>query len=93
MAGVAPGKTHTPGLDFSGQSYTSLASKNEAHVARALEIIREKLPALSQVNGLISLTFGDRAPIFLDARSSGDAKLLEQCSDEPDTKVTMKAEC
>lgn len=93
MAGVAPGKTHTSGLDFSGQTYSSLASKNEAHVARALEVIKEKLPVLSQVNGLISLTFGDRAPVFLDARSAGDAKLLEQCSDEPDTRINMKAEC
>ncbi|KUI70459.1 hypothetical protein VM1G_06003 [Cytospora mali] len=92
MAGVPPGKTLTPGLEFSGQSYTSLAMKNEASIARAHEIIKEKLPVLGQVNGLISLTFGDRAPVFLDARSPGPAKLLETCSDEPDTKINMKAE-
>lgn len=93
MAGVAPGKTLTPGLDFSGQTYSSVASQNDAHVTRALEVLKQKLPALSKVNGLISLTFGDRAPIFLDARSAGDAKILEQCSDEPDTRINMKPEC
>ena len=93
MASVAPGKTHTPGLDFSKQSYSSLAAKDEANVARAHEVIREKLPLLSQVNGLISITFGERAPVFLDARGSGDAKLLEKCSDEPDTKLNIKPEC
>ena len=93
MAGVAPGKTLTPGLDFSGQSYTSLAAKNEVDVARAHEIIKKKLPVLGQLNGLISLTFGDRAPVFIDARGPGDASFLETCSDEPDTKLNMKPEC
>jgi hypothetical protein len=93
MAGVIPGKTHTPGLDFSGQAYASLATKHEADIARAHEIIKEKLPVLGQLNGLISLTFGERAPVFLDARSGGEAKFLEQCSAEPDTKITMKPEC
>lgn len=93
MAGVIPGKTLTPGLDFSAQSYSNLAAHNEAHIARAHEIIKEKLPVLGQLNGLVSLTFGDRAPIYVDARSAGPAKLLETSSDEPDTKVTIRPEC
>ncbi|KAK7743561.1 hypothetical protein SLS53_004096 [Cytospora paraplurivora] len=92
MAGVIPGKTLTPGLDFSAQSYSNLAAQNEAHIARAHEIIKEKLPVLGQLNGLVSLTFGDRAPIYVDARSAGPAKLLETSSDEPNTKVTIKPE-
>ncbi|KAI8169549.1 Dioxygenase [Colletotrichum sp. SAR 10_70] len=91
MAGVAPGKTFTPGLDFSKQSYSNLAQKVEADVARAHEVITEKLPLLSQLNALVSLTFGDRAPVFLDARGP-EAKLLTSCPDEPDTKITIKPE-
>ncbi|KXH69490.1 hypothetical protein CSAL01_07174 [Colletotrichum salicis] len=91
MTGIAPGKTFTPGLDFSSQSYSKLSEKVEADVARAHEIIKEKLPLLAQLNALISLTFGDRAAVFVDARSS-EAKFFDSCSDEPDTKVTIKPE-
>ncbi|KAJ0304943.1 hypothetical protein COL516b_005726 [Colletotrichum fioriniae] len=91
MAGIAPGKTFIPGLDFSSQSYSKLSEKVEADVSRAHEIIKEKLPLLAQLNALISLTFGDHAPVFVDARSS-EAKFLDSCSDEPDTKVTIKPE-
>ncbi|ORY64913.1 uncharacterized protein BCR38DRAFT_431318 [Pseudomassariella vexata] len=91
MAGVAPGPTLTPGLDFSGQSYRDLAKNADATITRAHEIIKEKLPVLGQLKALLSLTFGDRTPVFVDARS-GEAKFLEDCSDEPDTKVTIKPE-
>lgn len=92
MAGVPPGKPLTTGLDFSGQSYVDLAKKAEEDVSRAHEVIREKLPLFAQLRGLISLTFGDRPAVFLDARSD-EAKLLEQCSDEPDTKLNVNPEC
>lgn len=92
MAGVLPGKTFTAGLDFSGQVYVDANKKAEQDVVRAHEIIKEKLPLLGQVNGLISLTFGDRPAVFLDARS-GEAKLIEETSDEPITTLNIKPEC
>lgn len=91
MAGIAPGKTFTPGLEWA-QTYVDLAKKADADVERAHEIIKEKLPLLSQLTGVISLTFGDRQPVFLDARS-GEAKLVEAYDGEPTTILNMKPEC
>lgn len=93
MAGVPPGNTWTTGLDFSGQSYVDWAKKADADVARAHAIIREKLPLLGQLNGVISLGFGDRQPVFLDARSDGEAKLVDEFDGEPMTTLNMKPEC
>lgn len=92
MAGTPPGKTWTPGLEFTKQEYVDLAKKKEADIDRAHEIIKEKLPLLGQLNGVISLTFGDREPIFLDARSS-EAKLIDKFDGETTTALNMKAEC
>ncbi|KAL0932267.1 uncharacterized protein CTRU02_213220 [Colletotrichum truncatum] len=91
MASIAPGRVFTPGLDFTAQSYSDLGKKAEKDVTRAHEIINEKLPVLSQLNALISLSFGDRPPVFLDARGS-EAKLADSSTDEPDTKLTIKPE-
>lgn len=91
MAGVAPGKTFTPGLDFSGQSYSNLAKKAEADVSRANEIIKEKLPLLGELKALLQISFGDDPPFFIDARS-GTASILASTSDEPDTKLNIKPE-
>ncbi|KAI1844422.1 hypothetical protein JX266_009309 [Neoarthrinium moseri] len=91
MAGVAPGKTFTPGLDFSAQSYSHLADKVEADVARANDIIKEKLPLLGELKALLSIAFGDKAPFFIDARS-GTAAVLDSVDDEPDTKLNIKPE-
>lgn len=92
MAGIPPGKPFTPGLDFSGQSYVDWVKKADADVDRAHAIIKEKLPLMGQLKGVISLTLGDRQPIFLDARS-GEAKLVEEFDGEPTTILNMKAEC
>lgn len=92
MAGTPPGKTWTPGLEFTNQKYVDLAKKAEADIDRAHEIIKEKLPLLGQLNGVISLTFADREPIFLDARCS-EAKLVDKFHGEPTTALNIKAEC
>lgn len=91
MAGVAPGKTCTPGLDFSGQSYSDLAKKAEADVSRANEIIKEKLPLLGELKALLQISLGDKAPFFIDARSD-TASILASTDDEPDTKLNIKPE-
>ncbi|KAF2995135.1 hypothetical protein E8E14_002215 [Neopestalotiopsis sp. 37M] len=91
MAGVAPGKTYTAGLDFSNQSYSNLEQKFETDVKKAHEIIREKLPLLGELKALLQITFGDKPPFWIDARS-GTATILESCKDEPDTKMTIKPE-
>ncbi|KAI7782931.1 hypothetical protein LA080_012805 [Diaporthe eres] len=91
MAGVAPGKTFTPGLDFSGQSYSNLARKVEADVSRANEIIQEKLPLLGELKALLQISFVDNRTFFIDARS-GTASILTSTNDEPDTKLNIKPE-
>lgn len=91
MAGVAPGKTFTPGLDFSGQSYSNLAKKFEADVSRADEIIEEKLLLLGELKALLQISFGDKPPFFIDARS-GIASILASTNDEPDTMLNIKPE-
>lgn len=92
MAGTPPGKTFTPGLDFSGQSYVDWNNKANEDVDRAYAIIKEKLPLMGKMNGVISLTLGDRQPVFIDARS-GEAKLINEFDGEPTTTLNMKAEC
>lgn len=92
MAGTPPGRTWTPGLEFTNQAYVDLERKAEADVERAHEIVKEKLPLLGQLNGVISLTFGDRQPIYLDARSA-EAKVINEFDGEPTTALNMKAEC
>ncbi|KAI0905324.1 hypothetical protein F4823DRAFT_566866 [Ustulina deusta] len=89
MAGVAPGKTFTPGLTFSMQSYSKHADRAEADVKRAHEIIKKKLPLLGELKALLSVGFGDKAPFYIDARS-GTAKLEDSMNDEPDTKLNIK---
>lgn len=92
MAGTPPGKTWTPGLEFAEQSYVDLAKKGQADIERAQAIIKEKLPLLGQLDGVISLTLGDSQPVFLDARSA-EAKLVDKFDGEPTTTLNMKAEC
>ncbi|KAF6808236.1 phytanoyl-dioxygenase [Colletotrichum sojae] len=91
MAGVEPGYTFIEGLDLSRQTYSTAGQKVEKDVTSAHEIIKEKLPVLSQLKALVSLTLGDRPPLFIDARGS-EAKLLDSSADEPDTKITIKPE-
>lgn len=91
MAGVAPGKTFTPGLDFSAQTYSSPTTKVEADIKRANAIIKEKLPLLGELKALLSISFGDKPPFFIDARS-GTASILDSTKDEPDTKLNIKPE-
>ncbi|KAK7943846.1 uncharacterized protein PG986_012959 [Apiospora aurea] len=91
MAGVPPGKTYTPGLDFSGVTYTCPAKKAQSEADRAHEIIKEKLPLLHQINALLAVTFGDRPTFFIDGRGD-EAKILESCDDEPDCRLNIKPE-
>ncbi|KAK8054371.1 Phytanoyl-dioxygenase [Apiospora saccharicola] len=91
MAGVAPGKTYTPGLDFSGVTYTCPAKKAQSEADRAHEIIKERLPLLNQINALLAVTFGDRATFFVDGRAD-EAKILDSCDDEPDCCLNIKPE-
>ncbi|KAK8115690.1 Phytanoyl-dioxygenase [Apiospora sp. TS-2023a] len=92
MAGVAPGKTFTPGLDFSGVTYTCPAKKAQSEADRAHEIIKEKLPLLTQINALLAVTFGDRPTFFVDGRGDDEAKILGSCDDEPDCRLNIKPE-
>lgn len=91
MAGVAPGETFTPGLDFSAQSYSNLANKVETDIKRANEIIKEKLPLLGELKALLSITFAGKEPFFIDARS-GIASIVNSTDNEPDTKLNIKPE-
>ncbi|KAK6822026.1 Phytanoyl-dioxygenase [Apiospora arundinis] len=91
MAGVAPGKTYTPGLDFSGVTYTCPAKKAESDAIKAHKIIQEKLPLLNQINALLAVTFGDRPTFFVDGRAD-EAKILDSCDDEPDCRLNIKPE-
>ncbi|GAW13581.1 hypothetical protein ANO14919_029680 [Xylariales sp. No.14919] len=91
MAGVAPGKTFNPGLDFSSRSYGSLANKLEADVKRAHEIIQEKLPLLGELKALLCVSFGNKPPFYIDARS-GTAQLADSTQDEPDVTLNIKPE-
>ncbi|KAK8044027.1 Phytanoyl-dioxygenase [Apiospora rasikravindrae] len=91
MAGVPPGKTYTPGLDFSGVTYTCPVKKAQSEADRAHEIIKEKLPLLNQINALLAVTIGDRPTFFIDGRSD-EAKILESCEDEPDCRLNIKPE-
>ncbi|KAI1339870.1 hypothetical protein F5Y15DRAFT_415788 [Xylariaceae sp. FL0016] len=93
MAGVPPGKPLTPGLDFSNHVYSDTARKSEADVMRAYDIITRKLPDLSQLNALISVSLGGQPPVFIDARSEGpSATLLEKTEDTPDAQLTIRPE-
>ncbi|KAK8118116.1 uncharacterized protein PG998_006397 [Apiospora kogelbergensis] len=91
MAGVAPGKTYTPGLGLSGVTYTCPAKKAESDAERAHKIIQEKLPVLSQINVLFTVTFGDRPTFFVDGRSD-EAKILDSCNKEPECRLNIKPE-
>ena len=91
MAGVAPGKTYTPGLDFSGVTYTWPAKKAELDADSAHRIIQEKLPVLDQINALLAVTFGDRQTFFVDGRSD-EARILNSCDDGPDCRLNIKPE-
>jgi hypothetical protein len=93
MAGVPPVKPLTLGLDFSYHVYSKSSSKVEVEVARAIDAIKQKLPALSQLNALISVSVGANPPIFIDGRSNkAPALLLTETSDEPDAQLTIKPE-
>ncbi|KAK8070298.1 Phytanoyl-dioxygenase [Apiospora phragmitis] len=91
MAGVAPGKTYTPGLDFSGVIYTCPVKKADSEADRAHKIIQEKLPLLKQINALLAVTFGDRPTFFIDGRAD-EAKVLDSCQDEPHCRLNIKPE-
>lgn len=92
MANTPPGKTWTPGLEWTENVYVDWTKHAEADIKRAHEIIKEKLPLMDQLDGVISLTFGDQPPIFLDSRSS-EAKLVDEFDGEPTTTLNMKPEC
>ncbi|KAI0151698.1 hypothetical protein GGR57DRAFT_492750 [Xylariaceae sp. FL1272] len=91
MAGVQPGQTFTPGLDFSTQPYSNLANKIETDVQRANEIIEEKLALLGDLKALLCISFGDKPPFYIDARS-GSAQIVTSIAGEPDTKLNIKPE-
>jgi len=95
MAGTAPGKTWTPELDFSGQTYSNPDKTFELNCQRAREIITNKLPILGEINGLLSITFNGKPPFFIDARGGSKgtaAKLLEETEDEPTCSFAIKPE-
>ncbi|KAI1269322.1 hypothetical protein F5Y18DRAFT_415095 [Xylariaceae sp. FL1019] len=91
MAGIQPGQTFTPGLDFSTQSYSKQDDKLETDVQRAHKIIEEKLPLLGDLKALLCISFGERPPFYIDARS-GSARFIDSTVDEPDTKLNIKPE-
>ncbi|KAK8091594.1 hypothetical protein PG997_001955 [Apiospora hydei] len=93
MAEIPPGPTFTKGLDFSSNKIgNNGASKADLAYEHAVNIIKEKLSLMTELRALLTVNLGDERPlIVIDARS-GDAKLLDQVDDEPDTKVTIKPE-
>ncbi|KAI1404169.1 PhyH-domain-containing protein [Hypoxylon fuscum] len=95
MAGVTPGKSLVPELDFSSQSYGDPSKRFDADVVQAQNIIREKLPIFSQLHALLSITFGTNPPLFIDALLFGSpAKLLKSLPDDrsPDAQLTIRPE-
>ncbi|KAH9887110.1 hypothetical protein F4778DRAFT_773809 [Xylariomycetidae sp. FL2044] len=91
MADITPDKPLRSELDFSAQSYGDQAERFGANVFQARKYIQDKLPILGQLNALLSVTFGALPPFYIDARGNHkDAKLLTSCTDEPDTKLTIK---
>ncbi|KAK8022690.1 hypothetical protein PG993_013457 [Apiospora rasikravindrae] len=93
MAEIPPGPAFTKGLDFTSNKIgNDGASKADHAYEIAVDIIREKLPLMSELKALLTVNLGDERPlIVIDARS-GDAKLLDETVDEPDNKVTIKPE-
>ncbi|KAK8076065.1 hypothetical protein PG994_003337 [Apiospora phragmitis] len=93
MAEIQPGPTFTQGLDFTSNKIGNHgASRADLAYERAVAIIKEKLSLMKGLDALLTVNLGEeRPPIVIDARS-GDAKLLDQVMDEPDTKVTIKPE-
>lgn len=90
MANFPPNGTLTSGLEFSGHSY-SRPNKFERSVEEARQVIRSKLAALSKLDALISISLGERPPLFIDARAGKkEADWLEKCSDTPDAELTIK---
>ncbi|OTA91058.1 hypothetical protein M434DRAFT_397540 [Hypoxylon sp. CO27-5] len=96
MAGVPPGRPLVPELDFSSQPYGNLSKRFDEDISHARSIIKEKLPVLSQLNALLSLTLGTNLTLFIDARSpDSPAKLLGSHPDdgaEPDCQLALRPE-
>ncbi|KAI8626407.1 hypothetical protein F5Y19DRAFT_488244 [Xylariaceae sp. FL1651] len=91
MAGVIPGWPLTSGLGFSGHVYSNASVKAAAETACAYETIKQKLPALSQLDALISVSVDGQTPIFIDSRSNEtSARFLTKTPDEPDAQLTIK---
>lgn len=90
MAGFPPSGPLTLGLDFSGHSYCQ-PDKYERSVGEARRVIQSKLPALSKLDALISVSLGGRPPLFIDGRAGKkEAAWLDECSDTPDAELTIK---
>ncbi|KAK8117894.1 uncharacterized protein PG998_006175 [Apiospora kogelbergensis] len=93
MAEIPPGPTLTKGLDFSSNKIGNRdVSSADAVYKRAVAIIKEKLPLMSELNALLAVNLGDGKPLIaIDARLD-DAKLVDLGVREPDTKITIKPE-
>ncbi|CAG8957508.1 hypothetical protein HYFRA_00010374 [Hymenoscyphus fraxineus] len=81
----------TPSLPIrqSGPKYG--VDKSQAKYDRAVEIIKERLPTMGFLKGLLVVNLGGGRPdIIIDAR--GEPKLLEKTDEEPDTKLNTKSD-
>ncbi|KAK8109171.1 hypothetical protein PG984_014972 [Apiospora sp. TS-2023a] len=93
MAELPPGPTFTKGLDFASDTFANNgASKSDIAYDRAVAIVKEKLPLMSELKALLTVNLGDDKPLLIIDARSDDVKLLDRAEDEPDTKVTIKPE-
>ncbi|KAI1080226.1 hypothetical protein F5B20DRAFT_589645 [Whalleya microplaca] len=92
MAGYPPGPTFTPGLDFSSKVYGSRRASADAVYLQAVDVIKKKLPLMGQLKALLEVNLGDDRPLVIIDGRSGEPKLLETTSEEPDTQLTIKPE-
>jgi len=91
MAGHATSKPLTRGLEFGRHVYSKPSDKVEAEAKEAYNIFERKLPALSQLNALISVVVEGNSPVFIDGRpNEGPALLRTDTTEEPDAKLEIK---
>ena len=91
MAEIPPGPTLTKGLDFSSNKIGNRdVSSADAVYKRAVEIINEKLPLMSELNALLAVNLGDGKPLIATDARLDDAKLVDLGVREPDTKITSE---
>lgn len=82
--------SHANGLE-GGYVKKSPQEKAKLKFERALEIIKEKLPAMAPLKALLEIDLGSKdGPLYLDARE--EPKLATTAKGEPDCRLKIKPE-